>query len=117
MIIINICESFNHKTAKELVFDWLINGKTKIPDNTEPIEWAEFGCCEAITFKWDDKDGKLPYHYGGYCDIFCNKRKVAYKNFYNAIEKSIKENNLLLYKEKYRAFYKESPCKTCPIFM
>ena len=109
MIIINVNESFTHKIAKELVFDWLITGKTKIPMIKEPIENAEFGCCEAIMFKESDID-HVPYHYFGYCDTYCG-------GDFSKVEDVIQKNNILIFEENRNnnvRFFKESPCLKCP---
>lgn len=122
-LIITSVESYKHKIAKELVFNWLINKQSNILNLPEPIYYQEFGCCEAILY---DKDGITPFHNWMSCECCKKYEKTMVKKRDKTIEyagwfkilKLIKKHNLLIreipYVGVWGGYYKQHPCWICP---
>lgn len=112
-------ESYKHKLAKELVYEWSL--LSNYASN------QEFGCCEAIYYGNSYGEGYAPYHYWGSCDCIENIREYknllkedpTYEKYCQTFAQTMSEVNKdnLLFEEQrnnHAEFYKKHPCWVCP---
>lgn len=108
-------ESGKHWRAKQLLAEFIADGKCVITDGKHTIDFADVGwqymILEGLTVNWEDDYVDAPYD--GHCNYICGEQDGVLFDTKKCANSTAEYNRNIMYKDGNRAVFQSDPCRMC----